>query len=203
MRNLSDCPCDALTCVSGTRGYTATILDEKTGMSLMITSDDTPIVAYLLDGDQWGAATRRPDGVLVVDVGQEDGACVCFIELKGAIDPKEPDRPFDQIEAGVRHFHPDELHEDEGTHGREHHTKWAGGEDLPTAVRRQRREEIRLERGHKVRGIILTSRRGTTVAPRTIDLAGAKVRVVVVQHHGSHGVARLSLNELFHKAGFV
>ncbi|MBN2493357.1 MAG: hypothetical protein JXR96_02100 [Deltaproteobacteria bacterium] len=162
-------------------------------MSLEVTSR-RPIVAYLLDSEHWGSASERPDGLLVADAARGEPASICFVEIKGAIDPEEADRPFEQIEAGVRHFHPD-------THGREHHEQWSNGVDLPSAARGRRHIEIRPEADHDVRGIILTSRGGTRYPPRTIQLSGKDIPISVVQCSGSYGEVKCSLRELYRRAG--
>lgn len=189
MKRLTECP------QSSTRerhAWRASVADAGTGMSLDVLAD-VPCVAFGLDGKQWGSQTRRPDGVVIFAYEPDGG--VAFIELKGTVDPEEPDKPFDQIRAGVEHFSNIELH------GGQHHEQWANGDDLPVAAAGRRRAEIPLGRAHATFGVIVVSRGGTRVRPRTFECGGRQYMIIVVQKHGTRGGRTVELAEILEQAG--
>jgi len=88
------------------------------------------VAAYALDaaGVAWhtkpGAPTqgaKRPDAVVIGRVGKS--SVVCFIELKVEAGERQRDRAIEQLEEGIRHFHP----QDED--GKMHHEQWKAGDD--------------------------------------------------------------------------
>ncbi|MDI7267628.1 MAG: hypothetical protein QME96_06510 [Myxococcota bacterium] len=160
-------------------------------MVLEVTSRRTPITAFHLDADTaWGAAGKRPDGVLVAGV-VPDGF-VCFVELKGTVKPTEAQRPFSQLLAGVRHFAPEAALGGSRGHGDDHHDRWRGGDDRPAA----NGKPIRIAREHEIRAAVLVSRGGTRLPPRWHDVAGMRVFFAVVPRHGRWGRIEMTLEDL-------
>lgn len=190
MKRLTECPQSS---IQERHAWRASVVDIGTGMVLDVLAD-VPCVAFALDGKQWGSQTSRPDGVVVFDHGPDGG--VAFIELKGTVDPEDPDKPFDQIRAGVEHFSNTEQH------GGQHHERWAHGEDLPLATVGRRRAVIPLGGDHKTFGVIVVSRGGTRVRPRTFECGGRRCMIIVVQKHGSRGRRDVTLSDLLEQAGY-
>ena len=189
MKRLTECP------QSSTRDrhrWRASVVDVGTGMSLDVLAD-VPCVAFGLDGKQWGSQTSRPDGVVVFEHAPDGG--VAFIELKGAVDPEDHDKPFDQIRAGVEHFSSTELH------GGQHHEQWANGDDLPLAAAGRRRAAIYVAADHTTLGAIVVSRGGTRIRPQSFECSGRRCMIIVVQKHGSRGNRSVELSELLAQSG--
>lgn len=191
MKMLSACPSGAL---SGPHPYRAELVDPKTGMGVAFSSD-SPIDVRRLDDDViWGTSGKRPDGVLIA--GGSSSGLVCFLELKGAIDPDDPDRPFDQVLAGIDHFAPSKRTGGTGTHGDEHHERFENQSDFASARKGRKEIPIFPDPDHVVAGAIFTSRGGTRHPPRVELRAGKTVRIVVVQRHGPRGRVECPLDEL-------
>jgi hypothetical protein len=165
-------------------------------MRLVVKSRQLPLAAYALDDvdTAWEHGRKRPDGVLVA--GGEPGL-VCFVELKGALNPKKEkdvNRAFSQIADGILHFHPGE---ERRNHGSNHHEKWARNDDLPEySTRRSHNRTFSQSINHHVKGIVITFRGGTRIAPRTIVVRGRSIEIAVVQRHGSWGRAEVQLEGL-------
>lgn len=189
MKRLGECPQSS---AHAHRRWCASVVDEGTGMSVQAFSDE-PCVAFALDGEQWGSSTSRPDGVVVFEHGAAGG--VAFIELKGTVDPDDPEKPFAQIRAGVEHFSNVEAH------GGEHHEQWASGEDLPLAAAGRRRAPVSLGKEHATFGVIVVSRGGTRIRPQTFECSGRRCMIIAVQKHGSRGARSLELAELLAQVG--
>jgi hypothetical protein len=186
MRALSDCPTHV---VNDSAVWRGTLEEPKNGMVLEL-SADRPFALCLLDGDRLIPTGRRPDGVLICD--EPGPGHVCFIELKGAFNPNTPDRPFEQIRDGIKHFAPS------FDHGEAHHREWRAGNDLPTAPPRGRgnRRPLAVGKSDAVAGLILVMRGGTRVQPRWLRIAERDVFVAVVNRHGAHGRITWTLDEL-------
>jgi hypothetical protein len=189
MKRLNECPQSS---TQAHRRWCASVVDDRTGMSVDVLSDD-PCVAFALDGEQWGSPTNRPDGALVFEHGAAGG--VAFIELKGTVDPENPERPFTQIRAGVEHFSNVEVH------GGQHHEQWASGEDLPLAAVGRRGAPLCMGKEHVTFGVIVVSRGGTRIRPQTFECSGHRRMVIVVQKHGSRGGRSIELAELLEQVG--
>lgn len=158
-------------------------------MALELDSSE-PFAGFLLDEDDcWQASGKRPDGVVVTQ------HAVCFIELKGSIDPTDPDRPFEQVLAGARHFCPVEAR------GIEHHRRFADDDDLPSAPSGRRFARLRPPKAHPVAGAIVVGRGGTRHPPRDLTLGERTLRVFVVQRHGRAGRVAMTLDELLRSSG--
>jgi hypothetical protein len=122
----------------GKKSWVVEICDQKTKQSLVVESDE-PLAGYTIDVAKagWKEHERHPDGALV---GEVDGdAWVCFVELKGTLRTREQKQPpadhaLDQLEGGVRHFHPLNRGTTAASHGAEHHDRWVDGSD-PLDVR--------------------------------------------------------------------
>lgn len=189
MKRLTDCP---QSCTHERHAWRASVVDVGTGMVLDVLAD-VPCVAFALDGKQWGSQTSRPDGVVVFDHDPDGG--VAFIELKGTVDPEDPEKPFAQIRAGVEHFSNVEVH------GGEHHEQWASGEDLPVAAAGRRQAAVSMGKEHATFGAIVVSRGGTRIRPQTFECGGRRCMIIVVQKHGSRGARSLELAELLSQVG--
>jgi hypothetical protein len=136
MKTLAECPCNVT--YEGRLGWRASLREPKGGVELTV-SGDRPFMLHLLDSDRLFAAGPRCDGLLITETGAE--GLTCFVELKGAIDPEQPDRPFEQIRGAIEHFAPGPG----GSQGGEaHHAEWRAGNDPPVAVLQKHGERGRI-----------------------------------------------------------
>lgn len=98
-------------------------------LTLIISSDERPFVIYHLDRESVAWEGKRPDGVLIADLG--DAHLICFLELKATMkgDSAVLTRAFDQLRGGVAHFCPAGRHSGVACHGDVHHDAWRDGDD--------------------------------------------------------------------------
>lgn len=165
----------------------------ESGPTKLTVRGDQPFALYPLDDDALMGRAKKCDGLLVTEKPPPGGTC--FIELKGAIDPQDPDRPFEQIQSSIDRFAPLPG----GTrHGEARHVQWRSGEDLPDAPRKRgsQRTELAVAAQHNVTGVIVTSRGGTRYQPRWITVAGRNVLISILQRHGTYGRVEVDVNEL-------
>ncbi len=209
MKLLSELPTYQLRPVPKGMRHAVEVREPKSGQVLVITSRE-PLVAYQLDLEEkgvketrWAEGENHPDGVVLGRVGAR--TFVCFVELKSSMkvrpdkqDKKPPaDYALDQLEGGIRHFHPFAVSGGTRAHGDEHHDAWRSGEDpldfLPDAE-------------HEVIGIAVGFRqvpRPPPVAP-LFDMGGKQVVRVVIPIHGAQANhAMIAFDELLRRAGIL
>ncbi len=187
MKALAECPNDV---VCEGRAWRGRLRERKGGLTLEVVSAE-PFALHLLDDDALITSGERSDGVLITE---SSAVGTCFVELKGAIDPADPDHPFRQVQGSVEHFAP----EPRGAHGGEHHAAWRAQTDRPDAPPRGRgkRRALAVSSEHVVTGMVVLPRAGTRVSPRWLEVAGRQVFVTVVQRHGSRGVLPMTMEEI-------
>jgi hypothetical protein len=172
------------------REWRGVLQEPKGGVALDVTAR-APFSLHLLDDDKL-ITGKRCDGLLVAET--PPGGLTCFIELKGAIDPTDVERPFVQVEKSVEHFSP----QPGGTaHGEEHHTEWRSQSDLPRAPHgRGNAKPLVLGAEHAVAGIVIAARGGTRFPSRWMRVGGRDVFVAVLQRHARHSRVALPLEEI-------
>lgn len=180
------------------RQYAVEIRDERTKMSIIVTHD-APLAGYNLDVQeaQWKQGEKHPDGVIM---GELNGnVWVCFIELKGSMRPEEDkalpaEKALEQLEGGVRHFHPEGLGTGRLSHGAEHHAAWADDED-PL--------EVKPSKDHRVIGIAVGLRQVPRPPPlRPLKVGPTRVSLRVVQLSSSErNSVTVTFEELLKHAG--
>ena len=165
--------------------YRAELTERRNGLTITFKAAE-PLSVYGLDDDAiWDGGGKRPDGVLISDVG-----FVCFVELKGAIDATEPERGFEQLEGGVNHFCAWLAH------GLVHHERFKRGDDRPSACIGRRDDLLALTSTHAVRGILVVRRAGARRPPRVVERGGKRVRLVVIQRHAPYGRMEVTVDAL-------
>lgn len=188
MNRFHDCP----DCVTAGRGFVGVLTDPKTRQALQLT-DATLFELRQLDvasppKEFWPPNTKCPDGVLVANT-ERHGDCVCFVELKGAVDLDEeefPARAYAQLLAGVEHF----AHAI--AHGAMHHEVWQSGTDLDVAG---------VTREHRIFGVVLTQRSGTRARARVVVCHGRIVNLVPLQRSGRRSQVSLTVPEFLDAIG--
>lgn len=189
MKTLAACPVD-VACTGNT--WRGTLREKKGGLTLDVTGS-APFALHLLDDVTLIPTGERSDGVLVTE--EPPDGLACFIELKGAIDPDDPDHAFRQVQGSVEHFAP---LPNGNPHGEAHHEAWRSGSDLPAAPPRGRGRPRNLAVGaeHVVGGLVVVARGGTRLQSRWMTIAGRPVFVAVVQRHGANGVLPMTVEEI-------
>jgi hypothetical protein len=199
MRWLSECPVEGPGQVRKRREYW--LVDRKDGadarrdpLTLIISSEENEFVVYSLDRTEIEWDGKRPDGVLVAELGGR--SLICFIELKATMkgDPEVFGRAREQLRGGIMHFGPAGRFAGPRTHGDVHHDQWRGGEDRLLLVP---------ARDHIVMGVVIAFRQlPPRIQPEEEQGAGKQVPMLLTSiPMTGYNRAQISLEALWAKLG--
>ena len=168
----------------------------KAPLTLIITSDQHDFVVYSLDRREvaWGAGHKRPDAVLVANLGTTH--LVCFIEMKSTMkgDSAVYQKALAQLRSGVDHFCPAGRRGSTRVHGDEHHDRWRDGDDLI---------EVMPSANHVVCGVCVVLRQAPPrPLPQRDRISGKDVDFLLLSVPAEgFNRARLTLEALCYKLG--
>ncbi|MFH0902814.1 MAG: hypothetical protein V2A73_19460 [Pseudomonadota bacterium] len=184
---------DPPTTVRERKKWQATLVDQKTGQSLLLRSD-APMTSYCLDRDDlWADGERKCDTVLIV----EAPSLVCFVEFKGCVSDKRFASALEQLEGAMHHFARSEPH------GADHHSRWENGEDLPHFLDARRMSCLAL-RAHRVLGAIIGKGGGTRKwPPKQVRLGTMKALVLTLPSRWRKGQPPRPLSDFLKDLGLT